>query len=177
MAKTGTAYNARVKDAAIRGAGLVVTALYAGFITWVYAYQPRTVAQLTGGMAASVGAYQVDRASFNQGVQFFRNDQFEEARAALGRADPARQDPTTQFYVAYSYYRQGWGRMYSDDALFAKGLEAVEHAIEIAPGHRLDVADPSIDMRTADELRAELQRGLTREPSDLNPMRLLARRK
>ena len=91
--------------------------------------------------------------------------------------DPARQDPTTQFYVAYSYYRQGWGRMYNDDALFGKGLEAVEHAIAIAPGHRLDVADPGIDMRTADELRAELSRGLTREPSDLNPMRFLARRK
>jgi glutamine cyclotransferase len=166
-----------VKNAAIRVAGLVVTVLYAGFITWVYAYQPRTVAQLTGGMAASVGAYEIDRAAFNQGLQFFRNDQFEEARAAFGRADPARQDPATQFYVAYSYYRQGWGRMYNDDALFTKGLEAVDHAIAITPGHRLDVPDPSIEMRTADELRAELQRGLTREPSDLNPMRFLARRK
>jgi tetratricopeptide (TPR) repeat protein len=166
-----------MKDAAIRGAGLLVTALYAGFITWVYAYQPRTVAQLTGGMAASVGAYQVDRASFNQGLQFFRNDQFEEARAALGRADPARQDPTTQFYVAYGYYRQGWGRMYNDDALFAKGLEAVEHAIAIAPGHRLDVPDPSIQMRTADELRAELKRGLTRDVTDFDPRRFLRERK
>jgi hypothetical protein len=166
-----------VRDAVIRGAGLLATALYAGFITWVYAYQPRTVAQLTGGMAASVGAYQVDRASYNQGLQFFRNDQFEEARAALGRADPARQDPTTQFYVAYSYYRQGWGRMYNDDKLFAKGLEAVEHAMAIAPGHRLDVPDPSIDMRTADELRAELLRGLAGEASDLNPLRVLDKRK
>jgi tetratricopeptide (TPR) repeat protein len=166
-----------VKDAAIRGAGLLVTALYAGFITWVYAYQPRTVAQLAGGMAASVGAYEVDRASFLQGLQYFRNDQFEEARAALGRADPARQDPTTQFYVAYSYYRQGWGRLYNDDALFAKGLEAVEHAIAIAPGHRLDVPDPGIDMRTADELRAELSRGLTKDAADLDPRRLLLKRK
>jgi hypothetical protein len=166
-----------VKDTAIRGAGLLVTALYAGFITWVYAYQPRTVAQLTGGMAASVGAYEVDRNSLNQGLQFFRNDQFEEARAALGRADPARQDPTTQFYVAYSYYRQGWGRMYNDDALFAKGLEAVEHAIAIAPGHRLDVNDPSLGMRTADELRAELQRGLTRDATDFDPRRFLRERK
>jgi len=161
----------------IRGAGLLLTALYAAFITWVYAHQPRTVAQLTGGMAASVGAYQVDRNSFNQGVQFFRNEQFEEARAALGRADPARQDATTQFYVAYSYYRQGWGRMYNDDALFAKGLETVQHAIAIAPGNRLDVPDPGIEMRTADELRAELSRGLTKDASDLNPMRFLARRK
>jgi hypothetical protein len=166
-----------VRDAAIRGAGLLVVALYAGFIGWVYASQPKTVAQLTGGMAASVGAYQVDRPAFNQGLQFFRNDQFEEARSALARADPARLDPTTQFYVAYSYYRQGWGRMYNDDALFTKGLEAVERAIEVAPGHRLDVPDPSIDMRTADELRAELTRGLTKDSSDLNPMRWMAKRK
>jgi hypothetical protein len=166
-----------VKEAAIRVAGLLVTLVYAGFITWVYANQPRTVAQLTGGMAASMGAYEIDRAAFNQGLQFFRNDQFEEARAALGRADPARQDATTQFYVAYSFYRQGWGRMYSDDVLFAKGLEAVEHAIKVAPSHRLDVPDPSIEMRTADELRAELLRGLTKDAADLNPMRFLARRK
>lgn len=166
-----------MKDTAIRGAGLLSAALYAGLITWVYAYQPRTVAQLTGGMAASVGAYAIDRTAFDQGLQFFRNEQFEEARAALARADPARQDPTTQFYIAYSYYRQGWGRMYNDDALFAKGLEAVERAIVVAPDHRLDVADPSIDMRSADELRAELARGLRREPSDINPMRLLAKRK
>ncbi len=168
---------ARVKDAAVRGAGLLVAVLYAALITWVYAAQPRTMAQLTGGMAASVGAYAVDRPAFNQGLQFFRNEQFEEARSALARADPARQDPTTQFYVAYSYYRQGWGRMYNDDALFAKGLEAVERAIAVAPDHRLDVGDPSVDMRTADELRAELARGLKKDPSDLNPMRLLEKRK
>ena len=166
-----------MKDAVIRGAGLLSAALYAGFIGWVYASQPKTVAQLTGGITASVGAYEIDRPAFNQGLQFFRNDQFEEARAALGRADPAHQDPTTQFYVAYSYYRQGWGRMYNDDALFTKGLEAVERAIEVAPGHRLDVPDPSIDMRTADELRAELTRGLTKDSSDLNPMRWMAKRK
>lgn len=166
-----------MKDAAIRAAGLLATVLYGAFITWVYASQPRTVGQLTGGMAASVGAYEVDRDSFNQGLQFFRNEQFDEARAALGRADPARRDPTTQFYVAYTYYRQGWGRFYNDDALFAKGLESVEHAIAIAPGHRLDVRDPGIGMRTADELRAELQRGLTRDATDFDPRRLLRERK
>jgi hypothetical protein len=124
-----------------------------------------------------VGAYEVDRNSFNQGLQFFRADRFEEARAAHGRADPARKDATTQFYVAYSYYRQGWGRLYNDDALFRKGLEAVDHAIRLAPGGRLDVGDQSLDLRTADELRAELARGLTNEPSDLNPMRMLEKRK
>jgi tetratricopeptide (TPR) repeat protein len=166
-----------VKHTAVRAIGLLATALYAGFIAWVYAYQPKTVEQLKGGIASTVGAYEIDRVQYNQGLQFFRNDQFEEARAALGRADPARLDATTQFYIAYSYYRQGWGRVYNDDALFQKGLEAVDRAIEVAPGHRLDVSDPAIEMRTADELRAELNRGLTREPADLNPMRIFRRRK
>jgi hypothetical protein len=166
-----------VRQTAVRVAGLAATILYAGFIAWVYAHQPKTVAELKGGLASTVGAYAIDRASFDQALQFFRNDRFEEARAAFARADPARKDATTQFYVAYSYYRQGWGRLYNDDALFRKGLETVDHAIAIAPGGRLDVADPSIDMRTADELRAELQRGLTRDAADLNPMRVLEKRK
>ncbi len=166
-----------MRQTAVRVSGLVLTVLYAGFIGWVYAHQPKTVAELKGGLASTVGAYQIDRGSFDQGLQFFRADQFEAARSAFARADPARKDATTQFYVAYSYYRQGWGRLYNDDALFRKGLEAVDHAIAVAPGGRLDVADPSIDMRTADELRAELERGLRREASDLNPMRVLERRK
>ena len=166
-----------MKHAALRAGGLAVSLLYGGFIAWVYAHQPKTVAELRGGLASTVGAYQVDRNSFNQGLQFFRAERFEEARAALGRADPAKRDATTQFYVAYSYYRQGWGRLYNDDALFKKGLLAVDEAIALAPNGRLDVADQSLDMRTADELRAELLRGLTRETSDLNPMRLLEKRK
>ena len=110
-------------------------------------------------------------------MAFFRRDQFDEARAAFGRADHASRDARTQFYIAYSYYRQGWGRVYNDDALFAKGLEAVDRAIALAPDHRLVVDDPNLGMRSADELRAELQRGLTRDVSDLNPMRLAAPRK
>ena len=166
-----------MKATAVRAAGLASSLAYAAFIAWVYAQQPRTVAELAGGLASTVGAYEIDRNSFNQGLQFFRADRFEEARAALGRADPARKDATTQFYVAYSYYRQGWGRLYNDDALFRKGLEAVDQAIRLSPNGRLDVADQSLGMRTADELRAELMRGLTRETSDLNPMRLLEPRK
>jgi tetratricopeptide (TPR) repeat protein len=108
---------------------------------------------------------------------FFRKDQFEEARAAFARADPARRDARTQFYIAYSYYRQGWGRFYNDDALFAKGIEAVDRAIAIAPAQRLVVDDATLGMRTADELRAELVRGRTRDISDLNPLKVFSPRK
>ena len=163
--------------AMLRPLGVLFACAYAAVIVWLYSAQPQTMAEMTGGLAAEVGAYRIDRQAFADGLAFFRRDRFEEARAAFARADPAQRDARTQFYVAYSYYRQGWGRLYNDDALFRKGLEAVDHAIAIAPGGRLDVPDPSIDMRTADELRAELRRGLTREASDLNPMRVLERRK
>jgi hypothetical protein len=162
---------------AVRILGLALSAGYAAFIVWVYANQPRTLAQLTGGVASTVGAYRIEQAALAEGLRFFRADQFEEARAAFGRADPARQHPTTQFYVAYSYYRQGWGRVYNDDALFRKGLEAIDHAIRVAPGHRIEVADAGLGMHTADEVRAELQRGLVRDSSDLNPLRVLDKRK
>jgi hypothetical protein len=166
-----------MKPALVRLAGLVLSVAYAAFIVSVYARQPRTVQQIAGGMAAAVGAYRVDPVNFGDGLRFFHADKFVEARAAFDRADPAHQDAVTQFYVAYSFYRQGWGRLYRDEALYRQGVEAVDRAIAHAPGGRLSVADASLGMHTADELRAELQRGLTRGLGDLNPMAMLEARK
>ena len=129
-----------LKPTLVRLAGLVFAAAYAAFIVSVYARQPRTVQQLAGGMAASVGAYRVDPVNFQEGLRFFRADQFIEARAAFERADPARQDATTQFYIAYSFYRQGWGRVYRDDALYRQGLEVVDR---IADAEELSRALPA----------------------------------
>jgi tetratricopeptide (TPR) repeat protein len=161
----------------VRALGLATTAVYAALIVWLYSAQPQTVAQVTGGLTASIGAYRIDQQAFDDGLRFFRRDQFEEARAAFGRADPAQRDAKTQFYIAYSYYRQGWGRVYSDDALFKLGLQSVDRAIALAPDQRLVVDDTQLGMRSSDELRAELQRGLTRDASDLNPLRIFTPRK
>lgn len=161
----------------VRAAGLVLSLAYAAAIVWLYAAQPQTVAEVTGGISAGLGVYRVDAQARQDGLGFFHRDAFPEARAAFDRADPASRDPEIQFYIAYSYYRQGWGRVYNDDALFQQGLEAVDRAIAAAPGHRLVVDDPALDMHTADELKAELTRGVTREPSDLNPLRLFRRRR
>ncbi len=161
----------------VRVAGLVVSLAYAAFVVWVYVQQPRTVAQLAGGVAAGVGAYHVDPANFAEGLRFFRADQFPEARAAFARADPAQRDPVTRFYVAYTFYRQGWGRVYHDDALYRQGIEAVGQAIALAPGGRLRVDDANLGMRTADELAAELERGATRDVSDFNPFKVFQARK
>lgn len=166
-----------VSTTVIRAAGLAGTLAYALLIVWLFAAQPQTVAEVTGGLSATIGAYRVDQQAFADGLAFFYRDQFEEARAAFGRADPAQRDARTQYYIAYTFYRQGWGRVYNDDALFKEGLQAVDRAITLAPDQRLVVDDARLGMRTGDELRAELQRGLTRDASDLNPLRLFRPRK
>jgi hypothetical protein len=161
----------------VRGAGLVMVVLYAGLIVWIHSGQPQTFAQVTGGLASGIGAYRVDEQAFADGLAFFRHDQFVEARAAFARADPAERDARTQFYLAYSYYRQGWGRLYNDDTFFAEGLKRVDKAIAVAPGGRLVVDDTDLKMRSADELRAELQQGLERDLADFNPLRVFRERK
>jgi len=166
-----------VRDTAVRASGLAGSAAFAALIVWLHATQPQTMAQVTGGLASTVGAYHADPQSFADGLQFFRGDHFVEARAAFARADPAERDARTQFYIAYSYYREGWRRFYSDDVLFARGMAAVDKAIALAPGGRLVIDDPDLQMHSADELRAELQRGLTTEASDFNPLRVFDKRK
>jgi len=162
---------------AVRAAGLAVSLAYAVLIAWAYVRQPQTIAEVRGGLTASVGAYDIDRAALAEGLRFFRDDHFREARLAFDRADPAHRDPATQFYVAYSFYREGWGRVYSDDALYRQGLDALARATAAAPDHHVRVADSTLGMQSSEELQAELERGVTREWSDLNPMRVLRVRK
>ena len=164
-------------DIRLRAAGLAVSLCYAALIVWLYVHQPQSVAEAAGGLSSSIGAYHIDQAAFDEGLRLFRSDRFEAARAAFERADPAHKDATTQFYVGYAFYRQGWGRMYDDDQLFGAGVAAVDRAIAEAPHGILTVDDPNLSIHTADELRAELQAGLRRDASDLNPMKLLERRK
>jgi len=161
----------------VRAAGLAISTAYAAAIVWAYVRQPQTMAEVRGGLTATIGAYQVDRAALEEGLRFFRRDQFREARLAFERADPAHRDTTTQFYVAYSFYREGWGRVYADDALYRQGLEALARATAAAPGRHVSVADSTLGLRTSEELQAELERGLTRDWSDLNPMRVLQERR
>lgn len=160
----------------IRVAGAAFSVAYAAVVAWLFAAQPRTMAEVRGGLTASVGVYQIDQEAFDLGRRFFHSDQFVEARAAFARADPATRDARTQFYIAYSYYRQGWHRTYHDDALFRAGLETIDKAIALGGG-TIVVDDPALTMRTADELRAELEAGLTPDLSDFNPLRLLQPRK
>jgi tetratricopeptide (TPR) repeat protein len=170
-------YDEGMNDTVVRTAGLGITIVYAAVIGWLFVRQPATFAEVTGGLSSAVGAYRIERQAFDDGLRYFRNDQFDEARAAFERADPARRDALTQFYIGYAFYRQGWGRFYSDDRLYREGLEAANRAIALAPEGRLVVEDPGQEIRTADELKAELERGLRVEAADFNPSRMVRPRK
>jgi hypothetical protein len=161
---------------AIRALGLVLSIGYAGFIAWLYAERPGTLAAMQGGMASAVGLYEVDRAQFEAGRRLFESERYPEARAAFARADPAQRDPRTQFYIAYAFYRQGWGRLYNDDVLFGRALETLGRAAALSPTGRVQVEDSDLGLPDSDGLRAELERGLRIEPGDFNPLRVVRRR-
>ena len=166
-----------MREPVVRSIGLTGSLAYGALVAWLYVTQPQTMAEVSGGLTSIIGAYTIDQQAFDDGLRFFRADQFPEARAALARADRAQRDARTQFYIAYAFYREGFGHLYSDDTLFKQGLAAADLAIALAPNGRLVVDDPDRQMRTADELRAELQRGLTVDASDFNPLRVLRKRK
>lgn len=165
-----------MREKVIQISGLVVTAVYAAGIVWLYATEPRSFKEVTTGAQVATGTYQVDRAKFDAALALFRREQFRAARDEWQRADPAQTDPQTQFYIAYSYYREGWGRVYHDQNLFKQGLEAVNRAILLSPGP-LTVEDENLQLHTAAELKAELETGTERTWGDINPLKVMRTRK
>ena len=156
--------------------GLALTVIYAAAIIWVYATEPRSFKEVATGAQVAVGTYQVDQEKFNAALTLFRRDQFRAARDEWQRADSAQSDPRTQFYIAYSFYREGWGRVYYDQDLFKQGLDAVNRAIALSPAP-LNVDDENLQMHTAAELKAELEQGTERSWRDVNPLKVLRTRK
>ena len=157
--------------------GLAFTILYAAFIIWIYATEPRTVKEVTASAEVAAGTYQINQERFNSALDLFRREQFRAARDEWQRADPAQGDARTQFYIAYSFYREGWGRVYFDQELFKQGVEAVNRAIALASASPLRVDDPDLRMHTAAELKAELEQGTERSWRDVNPLKVLRTRK
>lgn len=153
------------------------TCLYALLIVWAYTTEPQTIRDVTTGASLAAGTYEIDRERFDAARDLFRREQYAAARDEWMRADPAERDARTQFYIAYAFYRQGWGRVYNDDALFRQGLERANLAIALAPDGTLTVDDAELNMRTAAELKAELAAGLERSLDDFNPLRVIRERK
>ena len=161
----------------IQLASLALTVDYAAFIVWLYATEPRTFKDVATGAEVAAGTYQVDQQRFNSALDLFRREQFRAARDEWHRADPAQGDARTQFYIAYSFYREGWGRLYYDQQLFKQGLEAVNRAIALASASSLTVDDPDLLLHSAADLKAVLEHGIERSWSDVNPLKVLRTRK
>ena len=157
--------------------GVAWTLIFSVFIIWIYATEPRTFEEVASGAQVAAGTYRIDQARFDTALQLFRQEQFRAARDEWQRADPQRQDARTQFYIAYAFYREGWGRVYNDDALFKQGGEAVNLAIALSPEGALRVDDDNLQMRTAVELKAELEQGTERSLDDFNPLKVFRKRK
>lgn len=155
--------------------GIVLTVVGFAFIAFLYWTEPRSLAEVTTKSQVVLGTYDVNKAEFERGLASFRKDEFPAARAAFDLADPEKRDAAIQYYVAYSYYRQGWGRVSNVDAHFRSGLDTVNRVISIDPAFRS--SDETLGMRSPAELKNELEEGLKITPSDLNPMKLLRERK
>jgi len=161
----------------IQVVGLGFTIAYAAFIVWIYATEPRTFKEVTTSAEIAAGTYEINQEKFNSALSLFRREQFRAARDEWQRADPAQRDARTQFYIAYAFYREGWGRVYFDQELFKQGVEAVNRAIALSSTSPLTIDDPDLRIHTAAELKVELEQGLESSWSDVNPLKVLRTRK
>jgi hypothetical protein len=174
-----------VKEKYIQMIGIVVTGVYFVIIVFIYASEPRTLGEISSKASSTldnaatkgqvlIGTYEVDKAEFGRGLSEFRADNFIAARDSLRRADPEKRDANTQFYIAYSYYRQGWGRISNDDELFRQGLEQLSTVDVIDPNFRS--TDDNLKLKTTAELRHEFDEGLKITASDFDPRKLMRER-
>jgi Flp pilus assembly protein TadD len=176
-----------VKPKHIQILGIVLSTMFAIFIAFLYATEPRSLGELTTKAGTAVGdaltkgqvitgTYAVDPAKFAQGLALFRAGDYPGARSAFEAADPEKRDGRTQFYIAYSLYRQGWGRFASDNKLFEQGLEVATRADKLLGGTYIS-DDQDLKLKTPAALRNELEEGLRVTADDFNPMRALEERK
>ena len=164
-----------MKEKHVQILGIGLTIVYFAFIVWLYANQPKSFSEVATKATVTAGTYEIDRVKFDEGLKLFRQENYVAARDAFQKADPEKRDARTQFYIAYSFYRQGFGRIYNDDALFRQGLEAVNRVIALDPNFKTDDAD--LKMKTPAELKNEFEQGLQISPEDFNPLKVLRERK
>jgi hypothetical protein len=175
-----------MKEKHIQILGIFLTLVYGFFVVWLYWAEPKnleefstkakeTIENTTTQGQIIIGTYEVDAAKFADGLKAFRADNFVAARSFFENADPERRDAKTQFYIAYSFYRQGFGKLYNDDELFKKGLEQTSRVIALDRNFKSDDAD--LQMKTPAELKNEFEEGLKLSPEDFNPFKLGRERK
>jgi len=175
-----------MKEEYIQILGIAVVLIYGIFVVFLYAAEPRSLEEIPSKAIETVqnaatkgqvmtGTYEIDQSKFDEGLNAFRQNNFVLARDSFAKADPERRDAETQYYVAYSFYRQGWGRLSNDDAMFKQALESLERVNFIDKNFRSDDAD--LQLRTLAELKNELEEGLRVTADDFNPLKVLRERK
>lgn len=163
-----------------------MTAVYAVFVVFLYWAEPKTLEEVSAKAKTTIenvstkgtviiGTYEIDRAKFDEGLLAFRQDNFLVARDRFEKADPEKRDAATQYYIAYSYYRQGWGRFSNDDTLFKQGLEQLTRVTMIDPDYK--AADDNLQLKNPVELKNEFEEGLKVTADDFNPMKAFRERK
>lgn len=175
-----------MKEKYLQILSLILVGFYGALIAWLYWAEPisledvtikakETIEIATTKSEVIIGTYEVDAEKFNQGLQAFRNDNFILARDLFQRADPESRDAKTQFYIAYSFYRQGWGRVSNDDALFRQGLEQTGRVIQLDKDFK--ATDENLKLQSPVELKNELEEGLKVTADDFNPFKVFQERK
>ncbi|MEO8072843.1 MAG: hypothetical protein ABI686_06320 [Acidobacteriota bacterium] len=175
-----------MKEKHIHILGIFLAGFYFLFIAWIYLVEPKslsevptkaqtTVENVTTKAQVITNTYEVDLEKFNEGLKAFRSDNFVSARDYFERADPEQRDAKTQFYIAYSFYRQGFGKVYNDDELFKQGSEEANKVIAIDKNFKSD--DANLQLKTPVELKNEFEEGLKVTASDFNPFKVLRERK
>ena len=153
--------------------GVILSILYGCGIAWVYLRHPRSLAELKTQASVEANVYQIKRENFAEAMKEFDAGDYNSAAGQLALADPARNDPTCQFYLAYCHYMVGRGRIFNDEDTFKKGLEAVNRCLEVAPNHIFEIDREGLEVKNADTLRQRFVDGLKRTPSSLNPLNWL----
>ena len=173
--KTGFTHRNRVKQA-IQIAGLVVTVLYGSFIVWVYARHPQTLAELKTQASIQANVYHINQQNFDEAIKEFDGADYNSAIGQLRLADPAQQDPTSQYYIAYSYYLLGRGRIFNDEDMFNNAIKAVDRCLDNAPNHIFEIDRSDLEIKNADSLRQKLIDGLKHTMPSLNPLNWFTRK-
>jgi isopenicillin N synthase-like dioxygenase len=145
---------------------------FGAFIVWLYVSEPKNLVEVATKATVTVGTYEVNKAKFDEGLSQFNSENYAVARDFFNQADTEKRDDKTQFYIAYSFYRQGFGKVYSDNNLYKQGLEITG---KINQNYKSDNAN--LQMKTPAELKNELEEGLKVTASDFNPLKVLRERK
>ncbi|MEZ5307380.1 MAG: hypothetical protein R2684_09570 [Pyrinomonadaceae bacterium] len=169
----------------IQTISVVLTTIGCVAVVWIYAVAPKNFVDLSIKARQSVASavnktrvvtntYQIDQKNFQEGIAAFRGENYILARDRFLASDPEKRDAKVQYYIAYSLYRQGWGRISNDDELFEKALAQLETVKGIDPDYRAE--DPDLKLKRPAELEDELKEGLRVTAGDFNPFKLVRER-